>query len=224
MHTAIKRNMKITGTGSTNGGSFENVRIMGEAEILGSLDSDSFRSMGTLNVTGTLEARHYRQVGETVIRGDLIGNQLDILGQLDITGAIRGRAVKLRGQLDVRGGDCEAYRFESRGGFAIHGRLSAGEVDIRTWGPCRAREIAGGRVVARQSKWGGLKQLFSGQGAMTLTAELIEGDYVYLENTTADIVRGTNVTIGPGCSIGRVEYSKQLRRIGGSQVNEVVKR
>ncbi|QHW33106.1 cell shape determination protein CcmA [Paenibacillus rhizovicinus] len=224
MQATMKRNMKITGTGSTNGGSFHNVRVMGEAQILGPLESESFRSMGTLDVSGTLRAGNYRQVGEVVINGDLVGNQISILGQLDISGSIRGRAVKLRGQLDVHGGECEATSFEARGGFNIHGLLNAGEVDIRTWGPCRVKEIAGNRIVVRQSKWGGLKQLFSGQGAMTLTAELIEGDYVYLENTTADVVRGANVTIGPGCKIGLVEYRKQLRRIGASQVNEEVKR
>ncbi|MBM7565251.1 hypothetical protein [Paenibacillus sacheonensis] len=224
MHATVKRNISITGNGSSNGGSFHNVRVVGEAHIFGPLESDSFRSMGNFDVSGSLKAVHYRQVGEAAVRGDLMGSEISILGQLHITGSIRGRSVKLRGQLDVQGGECEALRFDARGGFHIHGLLHAGEVDIRTWGPCRAKEISGGRIVVRQSKWGGLKQLFSGQGAMSLSAELIEGDYVYLENTTADIVRGANVTIGPGCRIGLVEYTKQLRRIGNAHIYEEARR
>ncbi|NBD24374.1 hypothetical protein [Paenibacillus glycinis] len=222
MHATMKRNIRITGSGSTHGGSFHHVRIMGEAQIFGPLESDSMRSMGTIDVTGALKIGHYRQIGEAVVHGDLTGNQVDILGQLNISGSLRARTIRVRGQLDAHG-ECEAERFDSSGGFHIHGLLHAAEVDIRTWGPCRAKEIGGRRIRVRQSKWGGLKQLFSGPGDVTLTAELIEGEHVYLENTTADVVRGAHVTIGAGCRIGLVEYSKQLRRAGDAQIRAEVR-
>ncbi|SFJ45337.1 protein CcmA, bactofilin family [Paenibacillus sp. UNC496MF] len=223
MHAAMKRNINITGNGTMHGGSFRHVRVMGEAKILGPTECESVHCMGTLDVTDTLAAGRYKQIGEVVVNGDLVGEQLNVVGQLDVQGSVRGRSVRLRGQLDVRG-ECEAERFEARGGFAIRGLLNAGEVDIRTWGPCRAKEIGGRRVVVRQSKWGGLKQLFSGQGPLSLTAELIEGEYVYLENTTADVVRGANVTIGPGCRIGLVEYRDQLKRLGDARIDAEIRR
>ena len=45
-----------------------------------------------------------------------------------------------------------------------------------------------------------------GKEVGSLAAKVIEGDDIYLENTTADMVRGNKVKIGPGCQIGVVEY------------------
>lgn len=223
MHaTAAKRDIKITGSGSTNGGQFRHVRTMGDAMITGSIHSDSMRSMGTLGISGDLRTGHYRQIGETSVQGDLAAEELQILGQAQIQGHLRSRVLRLRGQLDV-GGNCETHRFDARGGFVIQGALHAGEIDVRTWGPCRAKEVSGARVVIRRSKWGGLKQIFADKDPMTMTAERIEGEYIYLEHTTADVVRGDNVTIGSGCRIGRVEYRKQLRRLGDAQINQETK-
>lgn len=43
-----------------------------------------------------------------------------------------------------------------------------------------------------------------------LTAEVIEGDQLYLEYTHAEIVRGNTIEIGPGCVIKRIEYKTSL--------------
>jgi hypothetical protein len=55
-----------------------------------------------------------------------------------------------------------------------------------------------------------------------LTAQIIEGDYVYVEYTMAEIVRGTNVIIGPGCEIALVEYKTKLDRDKSSKVMRIV--
>ncbi|WP_308636168.1 hypothetical protein [Paenibacillus silvisoli] len=222
MATGVSRKVKITGSGSTSGGSFDSVHIMGDGQVLGSLDSETVRSMGSLNVSGSVKVGQYRQIGDAKIRGDMQGVQLNVLGQLDIQGSIRGRTVKIRGQIDVQG-ECEADYFDARGGFHIHGLLSANEVEIRTWGPCRAKEIGGGRINVRKSKWGGLKQWFSATPPMGLTCEMVECENVYLEHTVADVVRGTTVTIGPGCRIGLVEYRKSLKVSKDAKVSQEVK-
>ena len=46
--------------------------------------------------------------------------------------------------------------------------------------------------------------------AAELTASSIEGDEIELEDTTADVVRGKRVVIGPGCHIKTVEYIDTL--------------
>lgn len=51
-----------------------------------------------------------------------------------------------------------------------------------------------------------------------LHAGVIEGDYIDLEFTTADIVRGNVVIIGNGCSIGRVEYHSKLTVYHGAKI------
>lgn len=41
-----------------------------------------------------------------------------------------------------------------------------------------------------------------------MSASVIEATDIYLENTTAQTVRGARVKIGPNCRIDRVEYSE----------------
>ncbi|SFT16806.1 hypothetical protein [Paenibacillus sp. BC26] len=223
MMTGTRRKVRITGTGSTSGGYYESIRVLGEGQVLGSIESESLHSMGNLSVSGDLKVGLYRQVGETNVRGDIYGAQMHVLGELDAAGSIRSKSMKVRGQLAVRG-ECEAEYFDVRGGFQIHGLVSANVVEIRPWGPCHAKEIGGGRINVRRSKWGGMKQWFSKPRSMELNSELIEGENIYLEHTTADVVRGTNVTIGPGCRIGLIEYRKSLKVSKGSVVNEEIKR
>ncbi|SEO67400.1 hypothetical protein [Paenibacillus sp. OV219] len=222
MAAGVSRKVKITGSGSTSGGLFDSVRVMGEGQVLGTIESELVKSMGSLHVSGTLKAGQYQQIGETTVSGDVLGGHMNVLGQLNVSGRVRCRSMKLRGQLDVLG-ECEADHFDARGGFNIHGLLSGKEVDIRTWGPCKAKEIGGNKVTVRKSKWGGMKQWFTASQKRELTAELIEGEYIYLEHTMADVVRGTDVTIGPGCRIGLVEYRKSLKLSKDAEVNDQVK-
>ena len=53
-----------------------------------------------------------------------------------------------------------------------------------------------------------------------LTTSVIEGDDIYLEATTAKIVRGNNVTIGSDCNIELVEYRNTITVAPDSKVNE----
>jgi cytoskeletal protein CcmA (bactofilin family) len=45
-----------------------------------------------------------------------------------------------------------------------------------------------------------------------LTADIIEGDDVYLENTQAKVVRGNNIELGPDCEIELVEYKDSFKQ------------
>jgi hypothetical protein len=63
-----------------------------------------------------------------------------------------------------------------------------------------------------------LGKLFTGGGTAELHTSQIEGDEILLEDTTADIVRGKRVEIGPGCNIESVEYSESLRVVDGATV------
>jgi hypothetical protein len=52
---------------------------------------------------------------------------------------------------------------------------------------------------------------------------VIEGDDIYLENTVAEIVRGNSVEIGPGCTIGLVEYANKFSKDKDSTVKKETK-
>jgi hypothetical protein len=52
---------------------------------------------------------------------------------------------------------------------------------------------------------------------------MIEGDFIDLEYTTADIIRGNIVIIGPGCNVGRIEYRDQITVHPEAKVGKVEK-
>ena len=52
----------------------------------------------------------------------------------------------------------------------------------------------------------------------TSRVRVIEGDIIYLENTTADIVRGQTIVLGRGCQIGSIEYGVNLSQHPSSEV------
>ena len=87
------------------------------------------------------------------------------------------------------------------------------------------REIGGEKIEVTRGGWrekgiflDGLIKLFTGGGTAELHTQLIEGDEITLEDTTAATVRGKTVVMGPGCNIGTVEYSESLRVADGATV------
>ena len=134
-------------------------------------------------------------------------------------GDYSGETVALQGFLRVKG-DCAVERFGCEGGFEVSGLLNAGVVDVALGAPCTATEIGGESISVRYASWA-LKRLVAKllpSQSFRLAAETIEGDDVRLENTTAKVVRGTNVTLGPGCDIELVEYSEAFERASGAKV------
>ena len=125
---------------------------------------------------------------------------------------------RCEGYLDI-GEGCEADTFTSAGEFTIGGLLNAGVVDIRVWGTCKVREIGGETIDVRDARtlWG-----FLGR-PRRLYCDVIEGDKISLENTTAKVVRGVDVDLGPGCDIEVVEYAGELRQGAGAKVGSAVK-
>ena len=52
------------------------------------------------------------------------------------------------------------------------------------------------------------------------STESIEGDEVYLEYTRTKVVRGNNVSIGPGCEVELVEYKNNFQQAKGAAVKD----
>lgn len=56
-----------------------------------------------------------------------------------------------------------------------------------------------------------------------LRARTIEGDFIDLEYTIADVIRGNIVIVGPGCTIERIEYRDQITVHPEAKVGKVEK-
>lgn len=86
-HAAAGRgNLAITGAGSSNGGEFAEVRIIGEGTVEGSVACQSAR------VTGTV-----------AVAGDMASDTIKIIGKLDVAGSCTAESFYVRGAFHVGG-------------------------------------------------------------------------------------------------------------------------
>ncbi|WP_176706579.1 polymer-forming cytoskeletal protein [Paenibacillus hemerocallicola] len=232
MSMNIRRDLNISGVlGGCSGGTFNKVTINGHGTVNGDLDCIGFTCNGKTSVRGKVTAEIIEVNGSASFGGEIRTGKLRINGKSEMEGAVSARNFRSDGHTKVGGdmtgeeveingsfkvnGNCDAERFRARGTFRIDGLLNAETIDIDLYAECRAREIGGESISVRKtgidSPFGKLmKALIFPKDA--LIADTIEGDEVRLEYTTAGVVRGTNVTIGPGCHIGLVEYKDGYRR------------
>ncbi|WAH37362.1 polymer-forming cytoskeletal protein [Alicyclobacillus dauci] len=192
-------NWTINGTARSNGGDFNKVTIRGEADVAGDVTCNELKLMGTLKMSGNLRMKLSK-----------------IMGSADVDGHVHGDDINVMGELRIKG-DCNAETFKSRGTFEIDGLLNAESVELRLYGPSRVREIGGESIQVKPHF-----RFLSG-GFRKLTVDTIEGDDIRLEQTSARVVRGNRVDIGPGCDIDLVEYKTDFRQDDGAKVGQQTK-
>jgi cytoskeletal protein CcmA (bactofilin family) len=135
------------------------------------------------------------------------------MGDVSAAGRVNCLHFRLWGGANLDGG-VAAEHFKLTGTGTIRGLVSAERIRIRSRGHCELDEIGGSSIVIRAGwdedgcsrKAGFLNWRCRG----TSQVRMIEGDTIYLDNTTADIVRGQSITLGRGCRIGTIEYSESL--------------
>ncbi|MGZ7096125.1 MAG: polymer-forming cytoskeletal protein [Methanobacterium sp.] len=213
--------IKINGSGSSGGGKYNSVIINGNGKIDGDLDCIFLKISGQCTINGNVNADSVNVHGHSLVKGNLESEKAKIHGDADIDGSVSIENAEIYGNIDVNG-DCNAEAFKIEGTFAIVGLLNAGELELSLYGPSKAREIGGEKItVKKKGKYDflGLKSLIMPGGNKELTAETIEGDDIYLENTSAKVVRGNNIELGPGCEIELAEYKDSFVKDEKAEVN-----
>ena len=231
--------LRINGSGTASGGTYSSVKISGSGKINGDLNCREFVINGSGEVIGKIETERFRINGSGHILGDLKAQELKVNGSANLDGGVNGDNIVISGSADFKngldtqqikidgsvkiGGDCNAEQFHSNGVFEIGGLLNADDVEVHLyWHKSRAREIGGGKITVSLGDSAGmsfLKSIFTlGLHNPVLETDTIEGDEIYLENTTAKVVRGNNITIGQGCDIGLVEYKGSYQKNGDAKV------
>ncbi|OCT10802.1 hypothetical protein A8709_22825 [Paenibacillus pectinilyticus] len=206
-----KRNLSISGIGSCNGGNFQVAKIEGLGRIDGDVTCTDFNVNGRAEVNGNISTETTEMKGTLTIQGDLKSKRARIYGRAKIEGHFAGENLEINGYTSITG-NCEAEKFTANGRLQV-GTLNADTILITLHGYCKIGEIGGERIQIRKqagidlARWLKILPLAIGN---QLTAQTIEGDHIYLEYTTADVVRGQQITIGPGCEIGRIEYTSKL--------------
>lgn len=222
-----RNDLFLNGIGSVPGGVFDRARINGTGTIDGNVEcqefesngagtvrgdlrTERFRSSGTVRVKGYLDMEEGRVEGAASIKYDTDMKNLKISGATTIGGLLKGEELNLEGKLSVHM-DCEVERFLAEGMFHIGGLLKAEEIDVILFGECKASEIEAQRIRVRQKK-GTLSKLIQTVFPAKLKVHTIEGDQIELEYTRAEMVRGQDVVLGPGCDIDLVEYKGTLQQ------------
>jgi cytoskeletal protein CcmA (bactofilin family) len=213
----------MMGETTSAGGAYRNIKITGESTFVGDVDCIKLQHVGELSIQGNLKTEELKLTGECEVQGNLEASILRGRGEVKVSSGARIENIKFTGNLDA-GGDCEAGTLEVDGAFTVSGLLSADSLEVKMYGPCKAREIGGTTLRVKRSRATKLLNFFMTRGDSVLTAEEIEGDVVELEYTSAAVVRGNRVVIGPGCQIGRIEYRDSLHIHKNSTVKENVQR
>ncbi len=221
-------NLIINGSGSYPGGRYDKVSIRGEGTIANDVECSAFRVYGTSEAIENVNAGSVKIFGEAEIKGDIGADatlimgtmiagrnarlkKMKVFGLLEVGERLVGEEAVIKGSIAVNG-DVEYEKFDSNGGFEIKGLLSADTIKINlSFGQSNAEEIGGGKITVKKGAWLiPFTNISLSKKEGFLTAKVIEGDDIYLENTTAEVVRGKNVKIGPGCQIGLVEFREDF--------------
>lgn len=235
----------ISGSGRLSGGDYNEVHISGSGRFDGPIHCRNFHVSGSCSGSGVLtvleemhcsgsfrteghlDCREIHISGSARIEGNVAGHE-----EIHVSGSLRchslyGNDVSISGGLDTQG-DVEADSFTMSGAGEIRGLLNAEEISITVSGIPRVikiEQIGGSQITIKTSTTMGLlSKLFSGKtaGPGAAIVGTIEGDEIDLTSTTADVVRGVDITLRDGCRIRRVEYTGDLVLEGDAQVEEKV--
>lgn len=226
--------VSIMGDGTISAGNFEKIKIMGSAEVVGQVKCNFFKVMGSCDVKENISMEDGKISGDVTVDKNIeVSNELKILGNLtckgngkvkktvvlgegNINGNLLSEEVIVKGELNVDG-DCECTKVDSKGSINVKGLLTADEIDIDSLDTCYITEIGGSRVTIQKSS----RTIFRPRHGKVIS-KVIEADEIVLEDTKCDVVRGKDINILKGCTIGRVEYSGTLKVDKNSKVLEEV--
>lgn len=241
----IRGDLKISGSGSVYGDVYNNVSINGSGRITSDIECNDLGVSGSAHVDGAIKANSIHVSGYAHFGGTIDTQSLKISGAADCDGDANCKHLKVSGafkcggnlvseSIDISGGldvskDINAESFFAEGNFKTNGMINAGTIDVKVhYSKSIAKEIGGSKISIKKGD-GALSMNFftsfarsvlSMGNPVILETESIEGEDIYLEYTTAKVVRGNVVRLGPGCMIDLVEYKTSLEKASDCIVKE----
>lgn len=220
-------NLRISGSGSSGGGEFENIVISGSGHINGDVKCTSMHISGSGNISGEATCGKCHISG-TAKTGSIRADELHVSGAYKCSGSIHGGKISISGAASTDG-DITGEEIIVRGSIDTSQLVSADRVDICFASICQIGEIGGGviTVCPQNGKASvgiiNIGKLFGNKnGVGTAKIGSIEGDDITIERCAVKTVRGGKVKIMAGCKIGRVEYSESCEIDENAEVGEKV--
>ena len=222
-------NANINGSGSISGGTYNSVTINGSGRVNGDLVCDAMTINGSGSIRGGLRTDGSFTInGSGRVEGSITGNgSVSINGSGKVEGSVHCHSFRSSGSASI-GGDCEGEDMEVNGGGHIRGLLNGEKVRIYLYNSNHPEigSIGGTDILVAHKPGGGpgnggwkikilgIEIVHGGNGGADpgeLKTDTIEGDVIDISHTCANRVSGRVVKIGPGCRIGKLEYTESVQ-------------
>nr|WP_306659844.1 polymer-forming cytoskeletal protein [Bacillus sp. AFS017336] len=226
--------VKVSGSAKFNGKvETEYFNCSGSAKCLSDVDAKKMSVSGSASIDGKVSGGDVNVSGSFKTKGDLNVKSINVSGSMKTTGIVKAEVITVKGSLSTeKGSECEV--FTAKGHLSMNGLLNAENVKITHGGfgylPHNGfsyiPEIGGETIeISRFDDNNIFARLFSKlfNNRLNFKADVIEGSAVKIDYTTASVVRGDAVTIGPKCVIELVEYTEDVQIHPSAKVTDVKK-
>lgn len=220
----VYENVSISGSGTIEGAlNCKSISTAGSGRMLGDVFCDGkISTSGSCHFEGNIECDVISTAGSVSVDKSVKCNTIKTAGSTHIGGNVVGKDIRIAGSLNAKG-DVSGENVVMAGSATISGLLNAENIEIKINGTSRIGEIGCTNLDVHTEQSGqftifGMR--FGGGTRGKLICKSIEGDDISLSFTEADVVRGKNIKVGPGCKIDRVEYSETLEIEDSTSVGE----
>lgn len=234
-------NIKIMGNAKSNGDvKCEDVKINGDAKFSGDLEFRKFKVNGDSDIKGNLKAGNLKvngnlyvngscEIDELIVNGDckvdcnIKCNNVTIRGDLKLRKNLYAKEIKIYGDSKIEGNiECEAITIQ--GAINCNGLLNAENVYIYPRGIAYCKEIGATNIeIVKPKDISFFKFKISWDARGSFKGDLIEGDFIKLENVVVKDVRGKDISLISNCEIDSIEYTESLDVSKDSTVGNISK-
>lgn len=194
------------------------LRVRGSMVRQGNLEASHVNVFGHLHVEGDVTAEELMIKGECSIRHSCQANTVALFGSLR-TAALRAGQVNVSGYLSVTQ-EAAAADFRADGSVRINSLSCTGTIHIHLGSQSMIKHMTAGENITISPSPRLLNILM--RPFRRLHCDTIDGAAVTLYRTTASIVSGKDIIIGPGCVIQEVRYSRTLAVDSKSRVHRTI--
>lgn len=231
------RDVKSMGDIKLESGEYGEIISAGDLKLNGSIKANFIKAAGDLKAKEELEVGKLSVFGDAKFKKTVKADEASIYGDAEFQDKLTGKEIKIFGSLTAgvidadkmavngeidKAMEINAEELVLNGEFHVDGAMNIGHGRFNLAGDSKVKEVFCEQLevkVSKDSFQGILSGLLSRTNSGRMKVDLIEGDDIYLEHTTANIVRGKIVRIGEGSKIGKVEYSDTLEIFDGGTVD-----
>lgn len=216
--------VKVNGDARFNGKlEFGRFKVNGDAYIIGNIKAGNIKINGNLDIDGSCEFDTMVVNGDCEINCDIRCNNVTIRGDMKIRKNLYAKEIKIYGDSKIEGNiECEDIKVY--GGINCKGLLNAENIFINPRGRSYCREIGATNIeISKTNNISFFKIKLPWDGRGTFRGEVIEGDFIKLENTEVKDLRGKDISLISKCKIENIEYTDNLEVSSDSIVQNSTK-